>query len=56
MQAYVLAGMKNDFGGHDNHHFGNVYAYVGRAMGICRQRHGHVGYGHVGYGHVTIGA
>jgi len=26
--------MKNDFGGHDNHHFGNIYAYVGRALGV----------------------
>jgi hypothetical protein len=28
-------GMKNDFGGHDNHHTDNIYAYVGRALGVC---------------------
>jgi len=31
--VYGGRGMKNDFGGHDNHHYGNVYAYVGQAMG-----------------------
>ena len=25
--------MKNDFGGHDNHHHHNVYAFVGQAVG-----------------------
>ena len=30
-----------DFGGHDNHHHGNVYAYVGQALGICDQLKGH---------------
>merc|ERR1711937_550021 len=33
--VYGGQGMKNDFGGHDNHHFNNVYAYIGRAMGVC---------------------
>eukprot|EP00463_Aulacantha_scolymantha_P000789 TRINITY_DN1519_c0_g2_i4.p1 TRINITY_DN1519_c0_g2~~TRINITY_DN1519_c0_g2_i4.p1 ORF type:complete len:111 (-),score=18.65 TRINITY_DN1519_c0_g2_i4:211-543(-) len=36
--------MKNDFGGHDNHHYGNVYAYVGRGLGICGQIKGHEDY------------
>lgn len=27
-------GMKNDFGGHDNYHFNNVYGYVGQAIGF----------------------
>ena len=27
--AYGQMGMKSDFGGHDNYHVGNVYAYVG---------------------------
>merc|ERR1711975_10480 len=27
--------MKNDFGGHDNHHTDNIYAYIGYAMGVC---------------------
>jgi len=26
--------MKNDFGGHDNHHYDNIYAYVGHALGV----------------------
>ena len=25
-------GMKNDFGGHDNFHFNNLYAYVGLSI------------------------
>ena len=33
--------MKNDFGGHDNHHIGNIYAYVGHALGVCTQLDGH---------------
>ena len=27
-------GMKNDFGGHDNHHYDTIYAYAGRALGV----------------------
>merc|ERR1711998_183655 len=27
-------GMKNDFGGHSNHHTKNVYAYAGQAIGF----------------------
>ena len=26
--AYPALGMKNDFGGHDNHHYNNIYAYL----------------------------
>ena len=26
--AYSDGGMKNDFSGHDNHHFDNLYAYI----------------------------
>ena len=33
--------MKNDFGGHDNHHYGNVHAYAGQTMGVCEQLDGH---------------
>ena len=33
--------MKNDFGGHDNHHHHNVYAYVGQGLGISGQQPGH---------------
>ena len=39
--VYGGQGMKNDFGGHDNHHSGNIYAYVGQAMGVCAQLAGH---------------
>ena len=41
---YSRAGMKNDFGGHDNHHFENIYAYVGKGFGICSQLKGHEDY------------
>eukprot|EP01060_Flectonema_neradi_P015227 TRINITY_DN218_c1_g1_i9.p1 TRINITY_DN218_c1_g1~~TRINITY_DN218_c1_g1_i9.p1 ORF type:complete len:814 (+),score=246.12 TRINITY_DN218_c1_g1_i9:42-2444(+) len=34
-------GMKNDFGGHDNYHYNNVYGYVGKGFGICAQIAGH---------------
>merc|ERR1719272_2718176 len=33
--VYGGQGMKNDFGGHDNHHTDNIYAYVGSARGVC---------------------
>ena len=33
--------MKSDFGGHDNNHEKNVYAYVNSAFGICNQLKGH---------------
>lgn len=36
--------MKNDFGGHDNHHYNNVYAYVGHGLGVCGQDEGHEDY------------
>ena len=36
--------MKNDFGGHDNHHFNNIYAYVGQGLGLCSQLEGHEDY------------
>ena len=32
--VYGGNGMKNDFGGHDNHHVGNIYAYVGQGIGF----------------------
>ena len=32
--VYGGNGMKNDFGGHDNHHYANYYAYVGQAIGL----------------------
>eukprot|EP01061_Rhynchopus_euleeides_P019318 TRINITY_DN3171_c2_g1_i1.p1 TRINITY_DN3171_c2_g1~~TRINITY_DN3171_c2_g1_i1.p1 ORF type:complete len:815 (+),score=298.15 TRINITY_DN3171_c2_g1_i1:44-2446(+) len=35
-------GMKNDFGGHDNMHYNNLYAYVKQGFGICSQLEGHV--------------
>merc|ERR1712203_936818 len=39
-----MGGMKNDFGGHDNHHFDNIYAYIGRAMGVTGTLDGHEDY------------
>lgn len=39
--VYGGQGMKNDFGGHDNHHYDNVYAYVGQALGVCGMLDGH---------------
>ena len=42
--AYSGSGMKNDFGGHDNHHYNNIYAYVGRGFGINGQLDGHEDY------------
>ena len=42
--VYGGNGMKNDFGGHDNHHYGNVYAYVGQGLGVCSQQSGHEDY------------
>ena len=32
--VYGGNGMKNDFGGHDNYHYNNVYGYVGEAIGF----------------------
>ena len=31
--VYAANGLKSDFGGHDNRHYGNVYAYVGDCWG-----------------------
>ena len=42
--VYGGQGMKNDFGGHDNHHYNNIYAYVGRGLGVCSQQAGHEDY------------
>ena len=42
--AYSSRGMKNDFGGHDNHHYNNIYSYVGMGFGINSQLPGHEDY------------
>jgi hypothetical protein len=42
--VYGGNGMKNDFGGHDNHQYGNVYAYIGRALGVTKTLEGHEDY------------
>ena len=34
-------GLKNDFGGHDNHHHDNMYINSGTCMGVCAQKPGH---------------
>jgi hypothetical protein len=39
--VYGGQGMKNDVGGHDNHHFNNIYGYVGKGLGVCGQQPGH---------------
>jgi hypothetical protein len=39
--VYGNRGMKNDFGGHDNHHFGNIYAYAGIGLSVCATLDGH---------------
>jgi len=39
---YSGNGMKSDFGGHDNIHNQNVYAYVGAGFSICSQTKGHM--------------
>ena len=39
-----FGGMKNDFGGHDNHHYNNIYAYVISGFGINSQLEGHEDY------------
>jgi hypothetical protein len=42
--VYGARGMKNDYGGHDNNHYGNVYAYVGEALTVCETLEGHEDY------------
>ncbi len=39
-----FGGMKNDFGGHDNRHYNNIYAYVINGFGINSQLAGHEDY------------
>ena len=36
--------MKNDFGGHDNHHYNNIYGYVEIGFRIVSQLPGHEDY------------
>ena len=38
------SGMKNDFGGHDNRHYNNIYSYVNKGFGINSQLKGHEDY------------
>jgi len=49
--VYGGQAMKNDFGGHDNHHYNNVDAYVGRALGVCETIPGH---GDLFYGNYVV--
>ena len=40
--VYGNTGMENDFGGHDNYHYNNIYGYVGgQCFGIDGQIEGH---------------
>lgn len=38
---YGSNGMKNDFGGHDNHHTGNIYGFISQAVALCEMLDGH---------------
>ena len=42
--AYGSRGMKSDFGGHDNHHYNNIYTYLGIGFRISIQLKGHEDY------------
>merc|ERR1711988_1343428 len=42
--VYGGQAMKNDFGGHDNHHYNNVDAYVGHALGVVPTLSDHADY------------
>eukprot|EP00928_Gymnodinium_smaydae_P024558 TRINITY_DN19838_c1_g1_i1.p1 TRINITY_DN19838_c1_g1~~TRINITY_DN19838_c1_g1_i1.p1 ORF type:complete len:805 (-),score=72.35 TRINITY_DN19838_c1_g1_i1:236-2650(-) len=42
--VYGGQGMKNDFGGHDNRHYDNIYAYTGQALGVTKTLQGHEDY------------
>ena len=42
--VYADNGMKSDYGGADNHHFFNVYSYVGNAFGTVWQMKGYEDY------------
>merc|ERR1712070_465034 len=39
--VYGGNGMKNDFGGHDNLHYNNIYAYAGKALAVTDPLPGH---------------
>ena len=39
--VYGANGLKNDFGGHDNHDYRDIYAYAGQGLGVCDQLKGH---------------
>ena len=47
--VYSGNGMKNDFGGHSNHHHNNVYAFTQSGFGICSQQPGHNDFFHNNY-------
>eukprot|EP00656_Telonema_subtile_P055484 TRINITY_DN8602_c0_g1_i3.p1 TRINITY_DN8602_c0_g1~~TRINITY_DN8602_c0_g1_i3.p1 ORF type:complete len:296 (-),score=85.39 TRINITY_DN8602_c0_g1_i3:241-1128(-) len=38
---FSSGGLKSDFGGHDNHHYNNIYYTDGGCMGVCAQKPGH---------------
>jgi len=38
---FSRGGLKNDFGGHDNHHHSNMYINSGNCMSVCPQLPGH---------------
>ena len=43
--AYSMRGLKSYLGGHDNHHYNNIYAYLtDQGFSICKQLKGHEDY------------
>ena len=38
---FSSGGLKNDFGGHDNKQYGNMYINSGGCMSVCAQKPGH---------------
>merc|ERR1711904_15047 len=42
--VYGGNGLKTDFGGHDNQHFRNIYAYAGKGLSVTNTLEGHEDY------------
>ena len=51
---YASNGQKSDYGGHDNFHYNNVYAYLDTGFGLVWQEPGHFDYFHSN--HVVLNA
>jgi hypothetical protein len=44
LRLTVLTKNIASFPGHDNHHYNNIYGYVGKGLGVCAQLDGHEDY------------